>query len=68
MLFRSKTRPTMSNLRLMQLDVTEGPEALSKAAKAAVSHWGRVDVVVNNAGRGMFGIGEEIGYVSILIL
>ena len=36
--------------RLMGLDVTSDEEEIGDVAKRAVDIWGRVDVVVNNAG------------------
>ncbi|EIN09067.1 short-chain oxidoreductase [Punctularia strigosozonata HHB-11173 SS5] len=46
---------------IMQLDVTDSPAVLDKKAEEAIRIFGRVDVVVNNAGFGAFGIAEEIG-------
>jgi NAD(P)-dependent dehydrogenase (short-subunit alcohol dehydrogenase family) len=43
----------------MQLDVTDRSAAFSTVA-AAAEHFGRLDVVVNNAGYGQFGLVEEL--------
>ncbi|KAI5118164.1 hypothetical protein M0805_005786 [Coniferiporia weirii] len=48
-------------IHLLQLDVTAPFSALQEAAAVAVGKWGRVDVLVNNAGAGMLGISEEVG-------
>lgn len=49
------------NLRTLQLDVTDSEDAIKAKAKEAVDFWGRVDVLVNNAGVGAPGIAEEVG-------
>lgn len=46
-----KKHANSSNLSVMELDITATLEVLKKKAKDAVGVWGRVDVVVNNAGR-----------------
>ncbi|KAJ6504115.1 hypothetical protein C8R47DRAFT_1316326 [Mycena vitilis] len=46
---------------LRQLDVTAGAEALKAIVTEAASVWGRLDVVVSNAGAGFPGLAEEGG-------
>ncbi|PKE32858.1 short-chain dehydrogenase/reductase [Rahnella sp. AA] len=46
-------------LHIMMLDVTETP-AIRAAVAEAFALMGRIDVVVSNAGYGLFGAGEEI--------
>ncbi|KIP06314.1 hypothetical protein PHLGIDRAFT_119106 [Phlebiopsis gigantea 11061_1 CR5-6] len=50
-----------TDCRTLQLDVTDEFPAIQAVAKAAVDVWGRVDVLVNNAGLGTAGISEELG-------
>lgn len=42
------------NIRIFKLDVTE-PEQVRSAVKQAIDAFGRIDVVVNNAGMGVYG-------------
>ncbi|KAJ6595631.1 hypothetical protein DFH09DRAFT_144027 [Mycena vulgaris] len=52
---------TSENLRLLQLDVTSGEELLRVRVADAVAAWGRLDVLVNNAGSCHLGLLEEGG-------
>ncbi|KAJ7485556.1 hypothetical protein FB451DRAFT_1337677 [Mycena latifolia] len=52
---------TSDNLRLFQLDVTSGEELIKCRVADAVAAWGRLDVLVNNAGSCYLGILEEGG-------
>ncbi|KAL1751233.1 hypothetical protein FB107DRAFT_266774 [Schizophyllum commune] len=45
----------------MQLDVTEGPEPIAAKVQEALVIWGRIDVLVNNAGIGYPSLIEEAG-------
>lgn len=53
--------PKTDKIRLMQLDVTEGFARIQAKLNRAISFFGRVDVVVNNAGAGVPSILEEGG-------
>ena len=45
----------------LELDVTWSSDTLKDTAKKAIDHWGRVDVVVNNAAYTVTGPSEELG-------
>ncbi len=53
-----------ASCKVMYLDVTDSFDDIQKVADQALAIWGRVDVVVNNAGFGAPGIAEEAGYDS----
>ncbi|KAF8204346.1 hypothetical protein K438DRAFT_557320 [Mycena galopus ATCC 62051] len=52
---------TNENLRLLQLDVTDGPEIIKTKMAEAATFFGGLDVIVNNAGANFTGILEEGG-------
>ena len=45
-----KLEKNAENCKYLELDVTDPQEKIENAAKDAIGSWGRVDVVVNNAG------------------
>jgi len=51
--------------KILQLDVTDKFSTIKARADEAVSFWGRVDVIVNNAGYSLVGMIEEVGYVGL---
>ena len=53
--------PKADKLRVQQLDVTDGIEVIKKKVDEAVTWFGRIDVLVNNAGVGVHAIIEEGG-------
>jgi len=53
--------PQSPNLHLLELDVTAGTAAIKERVDEAAKVWGRIDVLVNNAGIGLPGILEECG-------
>ena len=54
-----------SRLYLMQLDITDSQDVINSKVTEAIAVWGRIDVLVNNAGTGVKMILEEGGYVSV---
>jgi len=52
-----------SRLYIMQLDITDSQDVINSKVAEAVGVWGRIDVLVNNAGTGVKMILEEGGYV-----
>jgi NADP-dependent 3-hydroxy acid dehydrogenase YdfG len=39
-----------ANLRTLELDITAGEDALKEKVNHTATFWGRIDVLVNNAG------------------
>lgn len=54
------------SVRVLPLDVTSPQDQIEKAVEQAIAVWGKVDVVVNNAGYSQVGTWEDISYVLIL--
>lgn len=54
-------------LKLLSLDVNDGPDVIANIVAEAVGLWGYIDVVVNNAGVGLTGILEESGLVLLAL-
>ncbi|KAF8584869.1 NAD(P)-binding protein [Ramaria rubella] len=52
--------------RILQLDVTDTFARISAKANEAVDIWGRIDVVVNNAGHALVATVEEAGVEMLL--
>ncbi|KAH9838030.1 NAD-P-binding protein [Rhodofomes roseus] len=50
-----------ARLRVIMLDVTDSEENIGKVVDEAWAVWGRIDVLVNNAGRGSNAVLEEGG-------
>lgn len=50
---------TFNNIRLLALDVTK-PDTIQKAFETAAKEFGKIDIVVNNAGYGVDGVFEAM--------
>ncbi|KAF8140725.1 hypothetical protein K438DRAFT_1692543 [Mycena galopus ATCC 62051] len=57
--------PQSENIRFLELDITSGEAAIKSIITTAVGFWGRIDVLVNNAGYGAKGITEESGSAQL---
>jgi NAD(P)-dependent dehydrogenase (short-subunit alcohol dehydrogenase family) len=69
---RARSLPKLAELeergaRILELDVVAPLSKLQEVAKKAVEIYGKIDVVVNNAGYVAFGALEENTYVSSLL-
>lgn len=61
---RSRDRITANHERLLALDLDVTMDARA-AVQAAVARFGRIDVLINNAGYGQMGLFEEIGAAQV---
>jgi hypothetical protein len=52
-----------TRLRVLALDVTAPIADIKRQVDSAIHVWGRIDVLVNNAGIATFGAIEEVGFV-----
>jgi NADP-dependent 3-hydroxy acid dehydrogenase YdfG len=51
------------NLRLLRLDLKDDASQVAAVMEQAISFWGHVDVLLNNAGACVLGLVEDVGYV-----
>jgi NAD(P)-dependent dehydrogenase (short-subunit alcohol dehydrogenase family) len=58
---KSEDFPKSENLRLQQLDITDGAAVVKRKVDEAIAWFGRIDVLVNNAGVSMKAFIEEGG-------
>jgi len=61
-----RTLADSSRLHLMQLDITDSQDIINSKVTEAIGIWGRIDVLVNNAGTGVKMILEEGGVEGIM--
>lgn len=54
---------TPSRLHILRLDISDNMETVQKTIDDALNVWGRIDVLINNAGYGMKATIEEGGSV-----
>ncbi|KIP06171.1 hypothetical protein PHLGIDRAFT_36076 [Phlebiopsis gigantea 11061_1 CR5-6] len=64
--FNSLPEASPSRLALLRLDVADSPENIQRTVERAIAIWGRIDVVVNNAGLGMKSVLEEGGSLAAM--
>ena len=69
---RARSLPKLAELKergaeILELDVVAPLSQLQEIAKQAVAIYGKIDVVVNNAGNVAFGALEENTYASSLV-
>jgi len=55
-----------TRLRFLTLDVTSPFGEIKKCIDEALTIWGRIDVLVNNAGTCTFGVAEELGAEGVM--
>jgi len=63
---RQDTKIDGTRLRFLTLDVTSPTGEIKERMDEALAIWGRIDVLVNNAGRLTYGASEELGAEGIM--
>lgn len=61
---KEKELSRVNNIIVQTLDVQK-PESINSAIDAGIRHFGKIDVLINNAGQGLFGIFEATPTESI---